>query len=142
MPGCVLRVGGTNLDPNIFLPSTALRAYRQWCRGEPMATTGRRAHLRHEDGGFCCDVSSIDGDLRGQVKDAESFLIAHRHDFDLIASTAVIQECQLDFGFDCRLGEKVVVQNEYLPVSFLALVGQLRVAVALSFYPGESAACL
>ena len=142
MPTCVLRVVGTNLDPDIFVPTTTLRAYRQWRRGDPMATTGRRAHLRHEAGGFCCDVSSVDGNLREQVRDAEAFLLVHHSDFELIASTTAIEECQLDFGFDCRLGETVAVQGEYLPVSFLALVGQLRIAVALSLYPSESAACL
>jgi hypothetical protein len=141
MPGCVLRVGGTNLDPDIFLPTTALRAYRTWRRGDPMAKTGPRAQLPHSDGGFCCDVSSTNGDLRGQIKDAEAFLLTHRADFDLIASTSLIEECQLDFGFDSRLGENVAVQCEYLPVSFLALVGELRVAVVLSLYPGVSAVC-
>jgi hypothetical protein len=142
MPGCVLRVGGTNLDPNSFIPTTLLHPYRRWQRGEPMAKSGRRAQLAHKDGGFCCNVSDVDGDLRGQLKDAEAFLVLHRSDFELIASNPLIEECQLDFGFDCRLGDNVFVQGEYLPVSFLQLVGQLRVAVALSLYPGVSAECL
>ena len=38
--------------------------------------------------------------------------------------------------FDCRLGTPgVAVQGEWLPVEFLELAGELRIAVALSLYP-------
>ena len=135
MPGCVLRVGGESFDPDAFLQVTTLNAYSVWHCGEAMAKTGPRASQVWEHSGFCCKVSDVDGDLRGQLRDAEAFLM--RFQIDLVHLTALpTVKCQLDFGFDCRLGdEDVAVQGEYLPVSFLQLVGQLKVAVALSIYP-------
>ena len=135
MPGCVLRVGGKSFDPDAFLQVAKLHAYTVWHRGEAMAKTGPRASQMWEHSGFCCSVSDVDGDLHGQLRDAEAFLMRFENDLSLLTALPTV-ECQLDFGFDCRLGdENVAVQGEYLPVSFLQLVGQLKVAVALSIYP-------
>lgn len=138
MPGCVLRVCGTSFDPDAFLQGATLRPYTVWHRGEPQAKVGPWASRVHEHAGFCCDVSDVDGDLRGQLKDAEAFLKRYQDDLTRLAALATVEECQLDFGFTCRLGDAVVVQGEYLPVSFLLLAGQLKVAVALSLYPAMS----
>ncbi len=137
MPGCVLRVAGKFFDPDAFLQVATLHAYTVWHRGEAMAETGSRASRMWEHSGFCCDVSEVDGDLRGQLRDAEAFLMRFQNDLAHLTALPTVNECQLDFGFDCRLGDgNVAVQGEYLPVSFLQLAGQLKVAVALSLYPG------
>jgi hypothetical protein len=109
-----------------------------WHRGEAVAEVGPRASQVCENSGFCCDVSKVEGDLRGQLEDAEAFLTQFRDDLERLTALPTVEECQLDFGFDCRLGEEVAVQGEYLPVSFLQLAGQLKVAVALSLYPTVS----
>lgn len=136
MPGCVLRVVGEFFDPDAFLQGAILDAYMVWHRGQAMAEIGPRASQVWECSGFCCHVSEVDGDLRGQLRDAEAFLRRFQNDLAHLATLPTVNECRLDFGFDCRLGDDhVAVQGEYLPVSFLQLAGQLNVAVALSIYP-------
>lgn len=136
MPGCVLRVGGKYFDPDDFLQLSTLQAYKVWHRGEAMAEVGPRAFRMWEHSGFCCDVSEVDGDLRGQLKDAEALLMRFQNDLSRLTALPTVEVCQLDFGFDCRLGDDVAVQGEYLPVSFLQFAGRLKVAVALSIFPG------
>lgn len=135
MPGCILQVAGTDFDPDSFLANSTLQSYKVWRRGEPVALRGSRASRMHEWSGFRCDVSGVDGDLRGQVADAIGFISTHRADFERLAVLETVEDRQLDFGYDCRLGNGIAVQGDYLPVEFLRLVGQFNVAVALSLYP-------
>lgn len=138
MPGCVLHVAGTEFDPDAFLQTSSLRPYSVWHRGEPVSRKGSGASRTFQASGFSCDVSKIYGDLRGQITDAVQFLSTHRADFERLAVLDTVRDCRLDFGYDCRLDEDIFVQGEYLPVEFLALVGQLRVAVALSLYTAQT----
>jgi hypothetical protein len=135
MPGCVLRVGGAQFAPDLFLAASTFRAYQIWHCGEPESSVGRRSKIRHESSGFCCDVSSVDGNLHDQVEDAIVFLTHYHEEFIKLAKDPTVEDCQLDFGFDCRLGQDIAVQVEFLPVEFLRLVGELSVAVVLSIYP-------
>jgi len=136
LPGCSFRVAGTNFDPDVFLASTCLNAYRVWHVGEPLAKAGLRASQFHESSGFACDVSAVDGDLDGQLQDAIAFLSANRAALARLANDPTIQDRRLDFGFDCRLDDdNIAVQGEWLPVDFLQLVAELKIGVALSLYP-------
>lgn len=135
MPGCVLHVCGKLFDPDIYLKNSQLQPYHVWHRGEAMIKSESHAKRMYEHSGFSCDVNTADGDLRSQLKDAETFLTQFNDDLKRLTALPTIEECQLDFGFDCRLGNGVAVQGEFLPVSFLSLVGQLNIAVALSLYP-------
>ena len=134
MPDCVLRVSGPEFDPDDCLPMAGLRPYRTWRRGDPLAATGRRSQRYHTDGGFCCGVSGVDGDLGRQVIDAGAFLVRHRSDLQRLTASAAVA-CELDFGVWCRVGVAVTVQSERLPASFLLLAGELGVSVTITLYP-------
>lgn len=143
MPGCILRVGGRSFDPEALLNTLCLRANRTWRIGQPFSKSRRYPNRVHKNSGFQCDVSRAHGDLRQQMEEAEAFLSRHLADLSLIAANPQIEFCDLDFGYYCRLGKTrsrsagpvVAVQGEYLPSSFLRLVGELRIGVALSMYP-------
>lgn len=136
MPGCVLHVTGSQFDPDEFLATSQFRAYGVWRAGEPMWATGSRSNRRHEWSGFSCDVSTVNGDLRGQVKDALEFITQYYAEFEKLAGDHRVEDCRLDFGITCRLGRnRIAMQGEFLPVSFLRLVGAFGIAVAISIYP-------
>lgn len=135
MPGCILHVAGVEFDPEAFLANSTFDPYTVWHRGEPVALKGPRSARIYEWSGFRCDVSKTDGNLNTQLADAIQFLTSHRADFERLATQDKVEDCRLDFGFDCRLSDQILMQGEYLPVEFLQLVGELRIAVALSLYP-------
>jgi hypothetical protein len=136
MPGCYFKVAGTRFDPDAFLATTALNPYNIWHSGEPVAKVGPRSNRIHEWSGFVCNVSDVDGDLSLQIEDAVKFLDKHKADLVKLAVDPTVEDCRLDFGFDCRVGqEDVVVQGEWLPVELLKLAGDLKVNIALSIYP-------
>lgn len=137
MPGCILRVVGEFFNPDTFLRDSTLQAYKVWHHGDAVAEVGPRASRIWEHSGFCCDVSKVDSDLRRQLCDAESFLRLFQKELTNLTALPTVDECQLDFGFSCRLNDDVAVQREYFPVSFLQLAGQLKVSVALSLYPAS-----
>ena len=136
MPGCYLRVAGTNFDPDSYLSATLVNAMNVWHAGEPLATRGPRASRTHAWSGFTCNVSDCDGQLDLQVNDAVAFLTRHREDLLLLNDDLSVEDRRLDFGFDSRLGvDEIAVQGEWLPVNFLQLVAELQIGVALSLYP-------
>ena len=136
MPGCYFQVAGTNFNPDAFLASTTLKAYRTWHVGEQLAEVGPRSSRTHQSSGFRCNVSDADGNLDGQVDDAMTFLSAHKADLERLAIDTAVEDRRLDFGFESRLGvDNVAVQGEFLPVDFLRLVGGLSIGVAFSIYP-------
>ena len=139
LPGCYLRVAGTDFDPDSYLAATSLKAISVWHIGDPLAAVGPRASRTHEWSGFTCDVSDSDGQLDLQVDDAVAFLTLHRDDLLLLSDDPSVEDRRLDFGFDSRLGVgEIAVQGEWLPVNFLQLVGELQIGVALSLYPSSA----
>jgi hypothetical protein len=135
MPGCVLHVTGKDFNPDVFLGASSLTAYKVFHRGEPKAKVGPRAKKFWEYSGFSSDVSKVDGDLRGEIADAIEFLMRHREDFIRIQLSNEVDDCRLDFGIYSRIDGNIVVQGEWIPVEFSALVGELGVGVAISIYP-------
>jgi hypothetical protein len=131
---CVLRVAGEEFDPDAHLRGSSLKPYEVYHRGEQLAPVGKRAQLRHEEGGFKYDVSDAVS-LADQVRDATEFLKLHGDALAQLACDPTVRARQLDFGYECRLSERVVVQGEYLPPEFLRLAGSLEISIALSLYP-------
>lgn len=131
---CVLRVAGERLDPDTFLASSSLKPYAVHRRGEPLAPVGRRSQQRHEMSGFKCDVSDA-ASLKIQIQDAIAFLKLHHADLVKLANDGGVEVSQLDFGYQCRLGDGVAIQGECLPPEILSLAGQLKIGIALSLYP-------
>ena len=139
MPGCYLRVAGTNFNPVLYLATTSLTPTDVWHTGEPLATTGPRASRKRKLSGFTCNVSDFDGQLDQQITDAIGFLTLHRDDLLRLNDDPSVEDRRFDFGFDSRLGvDDVAVQGEWLPVDFLQLVAELQIGVALSLYPACS----
>ena len=140
MPGCYFRVSGADFAPDTFLASASLSGYSVWHAGEPLAKSGPRGSRVHHSSGFACDVSNVDGDLDGQLQDANDFLSANHNDLARLATDPNVEDRRLDFGVECRLGiDNVAVQGEWLPVDFLRWVAELRIGVALSLYPSTQA---
>lgn len=139
MPGCYLRVAGSDFDPDSYLAATSLVPMSRWHAGDSLAVSGPRASRTRETSGFTCDVSDCDGRLDRQIVDAIAFLTRHRDDLLLLNADASVEDRRLDFGFDTRLDVgDVAVQGEWLPVSFLQLTAELQIGVALSLYPACS----
>ena len=136
MPGCYLRIAGTEFDPDSFLATASLIPASVWHVGDPLAKSGPSASRFREWAGFACDVSDADGDLEQQIDDAIAFLTQHRDDLLLLNADSTIEDRRLDFGFDSRLGD-VAVQGEWLPVDFMRLAADLNIDVALSLYPAS-----
>jgi hypothetical protein len=139
MPGCVLRVSGKDFLPELVLSKLRLRPYSVFCRGDKRFPENPRSEKTHESGGFKCDVSKVDGDLAGQVRDAIEFLRKHFDDLQRLSSEPSIQSKCLDFGYDCELNERdCMVQGESLPVELLKLCAELGIRIDLSLYPSAS----
>jgi hypothetical protein len=136
MPGCVLHVVGQVFDPEPVLAGLSLRPYAVFRKGDKRFPNNPRSKKVHDDGGFKCDVNSVDDDLAGQVKDAIAFLSQHFKDLAQLASVPAIEDKYLDFGYACRLDcECCCVQCDYLPPELLRLCGDLGIGIELSLYP-------
>ncbi len=78
MPGCYLRIAGTEFDPDSFLASASLTPASVWHVDDPLAALGPHASRFREWAGFTCDVSDADGNLEQQINDAIVFLTQYR----------------------------------------------------------------
>ena len=95
----------------------SLRPYAVFRKGDKRFPENPRSTKIHDTGGFKCDVSSVDDDLAGQVKDAIAFLTAHYDDLRQLASVSAIELKYLDFGYACRLdGDRCCVQCDFLSI--------------------------
>jgi Domain of unknown function (DUF4279) len=138
MPGAVLHVSGENLDPASVLASLSLQPYRVYRKGERIFSTGPKSRKLHQFGGFCCDVSSADGQLSIQAQDAVAFLTEHHDDLARLRDEVTIDKRTIDFGYWSRLdGDKVMVQYDSLPAELLRLAGELHIGFELSLYPAD-----
>lgn len=136
MPGAVLHVSGADLDPDTVLPSLTLQAYRSYRKGERIFPKGPRPERVHEDGGFCCDVSSAEGLLAEEAEDAMAFLTTHYADLARLRDNPAVEDMRIDFGYYQRLdGERVMVQYDFLRPELLRLAGELGIGFELSLYP-------
>lgn len=81
------------------------------------------------------DASS--SDFPQQCKDAENFLRRH---FDELSLIEGVDESELDFGYDCRIGtgegdRRIVFQCDYIPVGLVKVCGELSIGIALTQFP-------
>ncbi|MEM7478287.1 MAG: hypothetical protein AAF483_25140 [Planctomycetota bacterium] len=101
MPGCYLRVAGTDFDPDSYLAAKSLNAFSIWHAGQPLAMVGPRAAHTHEWSGFTFKVSERDGQLDLQVSDAVAFLKLHHDDLLPLCEDSSVEDRRLDFGMTC-----------------------------------------
>ena len=129
MPCCVLRVDGTDFDPDAFLATTKLVADVIYHRGDR-----RSANSTHERGGFTVVVSEADGtQFKQQVTDAIEFLRTNRDELVRLAQTPGVQGCVLDFGCDFP-HQRIAGRYYRLPLALLGECTTLCVEIELSVY--------
>jgi hypothetical protein len=136
MPGVVLHVIGEEFDPQSVLPALTLRPYAIFRKGDRCFPDNPRSEKRHSTSGVKCEVSSVDGNLEQEIRDATEFLKKHRDDLARFQGLPGVESMYLDFGYYLRVdGERCVVQCDYLPPELLRLAGELGMGIELSLYP-------
>jgi hypothetical protein len=136
MPGVVLHVIGEEFDPQSVLPALSLRPYAVFRKGERCFPDNPKSEKRHSTSGFKCEVSSADGNLEEEIRDATEFLKQHHDDLARLRDLPEVDSMCLDFGHYLRIdGERCVAQYDYLPPELLRLAGELRMGIELSLYP-------
>jgi len=133
MPGVVLHVFGEAFDPRPILAEVSLRPYSKFRQGDKLFPDNPRSERRHQAGGFLCDVSSADGILADEVKDAILFLRRHYDDLARLAGIPDVELMRLDFGYYRQ--DDVMVQCDYLPPELLRLAGELGIGIMLLHFP-------
>ena len=136
MPGCVLHITGKDFDPEAILPQMSVRPYAVFRRGDKQCPEMPARARSYDGGGFKCDVSSADGDLRAEAEDAVMFLRRYYDDLRRLAAIPTIESRYLDFGYYLRLdGDRCLVQSDELSVTLLKLCAELGIGIMLSLYP-------
>ena len=135
---CVLRVTGKQFDPDSFLASSGLTAYKVFHAGEPRFSS-RPEGERFDESGFRVDVSHASwAGLSGQVSDAIRYLTDHEEVLARLQSTPGIDDMRLDFPIDLRIDrKKVMAQFDYFPPELVSRAGALGFGIELSIYPPD-----
>lgn len=126
----MLRVSGTDFDPEAFLVESELRAganpiYR---RGEPRPG-GRDTW---QSSGFHVAVSDAElSDLRGQIRDAVRFLSLYEEELQRLGRFEGVEAVCLDFAIDRK---DVAVQSEVFDAELLWRAGALDIDLVVSHY--------
>jgi hypothetical protein len=127
---------GDEFDPQAVLPALSLRPYAVFRKDERCFPDDPRSETCHSAGGFKCEVSSADGNLEEEIRDAAEFLKEHLDDLARLRDLPGVEWMCLDFGIYLRIdGERCVVQYDYLPPELLRLAGELGIGIELSLYP-------
>lgn len=130
---CVLHVTSETDSLAAFLRETEFPIYQSHEKGD-VKTVGKRRP--YDDFGFSSAVSEREWiDLQGQIEDAHAFLREHQEALRNLTARHKITDIRLDFPYSCRLGERVIVQCDYLPPEFIRLAGELGIGIELSHYP-------
>jgi hypothetical protein len=129
---CVLHIADQACSFSDFLEQTGLPVYRSHEKGDT------RVHGKREpykDYGFSCTVSEREWrDLAGQIEDATSFLRKYEPELRKLLATHSVDDIRLDFPYECRLGERIAVQCDYLPPELLRLAGTFGIGIEMSLY--------
>jgi hypothetical protein len=134
--GCVLRVWGKNFDVDAFWSGSSLDPLTVWHTGEPQAPTSNPKGRQHQDSGMNVSVSVREfSDLAGQVNDAISFLRAHHKELLRLRNFPCSEGTTLDFPVEDR---EVACQRDTFPSELLALMGGLKITLAISRYPNST----
>ncbi|HEY0379456.1 MAG TPA: hypothetical protein VGC87_21240 [Pyrinomonadaceae bacterium] len=131
MPGCVLRAAGDGFQVEKFLETCTLSPCNVFRKGE------RKSRDRVWDtSGITVVVSDASGDEPDrQVREAVSFLKAHRDELARLRAFDGVTEMGLDFGLNRKNG---FAQYIRFPAELTAIAGELRMGIEVSIY-GEGA---
>ena len=131
---CVLRVSSRRKTLSDFLASSGMPYYESHDKHE-IQKIGTDKGKPFSDSGFKSDVSTKGfDDLNGQVKDAIQYLKRHKSKIVQLREVFKVKDITLDFPIDLRIGEKIVVQFDYLPPQLISLAGKLGIGIEISIY--------
>ncbi len=127
---CVLRAGGNEFDPELFLSDSTLVACSTRRRGEPIRPSSPKLA---KAGGVTIDVSHAGFDeFEEQITDAIVFLKENREEIRRLVEFAGVESAGLDFGV---AWQDVAAQCDRLPATLVRLAGQLGLDLEISHYP-------
>jgi hypothetical protein len=134
--GCVLRVWGEDFAVDELLSRVNLRPCKIFRKGQK--EHGPNSNTADNTGFYVVTSERSENDLDGQVEDTIDYLTTHRTELASIMSFPGVQSATLDFSVSCKIGaNRIVVQNDFLPVELIKLSGELGLAINLSLYPGR-----
>lgn len=126
---------GAALDVDQALAAVSFEPYLVYRKGD--LTRGRKPQVREKAGFWLYASTASANDLPLQCEEAEKFLQKH---FDEILSIQGVDDAELDFAYDCRLGtgeggKEIMLQCDYLPASLIKICGELSIGIALTLFP-------
>jgi hypothetical protein len=135
MPGCVLRIQSKTTKVEVLIKASGLQPTAIHRKGQPRVSGGTRVSL---GSGFNVTVSSADGTLEKQARDAIRFLKRHAGRLGSMRRCRTFGGMTLDFGLWNRATEDSPWPSYRLPATLIELAGKHRIEIALSFYGSES----
>jgi len=136
---CVLRAFGTTFDVDRFVKDTSLPIESIRHKGKPM-WPGTKVKRKWSQTGLTVSVSRASwSNLKGQVADAERFLIEHNREIARLSRSKGLEHLVLDFPIYLRIGTKlrgstVAAQSDRFPGSLVRVAGRLGVGLELTVY--------
>jgi hypothetical protein len=131
VPGCVLRAHGSDFDVDGYLASSPFQPCAVFHRGEPRSPTSARLC---DTNGFNLVVSDGGGNrVPVQIRDAATFVAAHRVELARRVAWPGVEAVTLDFGWDFPYA-RVAGQYNYFPPALLAACGVLGLGIEVSVY--------
>ena len=128
-----LRVWGKNFYLDAFLSLSSLKPLTFWHTGESQLPASNSAARRQLHSGMHISVSIREfSDPSGQIEDAVSFLKTYREELLRLHDFPGTDGAVLDFPVEDR---DVMVQTDTFPPKLLALMGELKITLAISRYP-------
>ena len=127
----MLHVTSGSSSFKIFLGQTKLPISESYEKGDTFSSK----RPPHKDYGFSCKVSKGKwDDFYGQVQDALEFLKKFETELINLMQKCSVDDIRLDFGYSCRLSDKILVQCDFLPPELLKMAGKLNIGIELSLY--------
>jgi hypothetical protein len=130
MPGCVLRVRSTYSDVESLVKASGLEPVVIHHKGQPRVPG---AAAVSPSSGFNVDVSSADGRLDRQTRDAIRFLRRHAKGLIRLRRSRGFGGMALDFGVYDRTADRPWPSYRF-PGPLVELAGKYGIDLALSFY--------
>ena len=124
---CLLRAGGREFDPDVFLAGSTLKDAAVYRRGDPQIS-GQEV----TQPGFNVTVSDAGmDDLNGQIEEAIAFLDSHEEELRRLGRYEGVEDVTIDFGIAWR---DAAAQFDWFPSELLWRAGALDIGLCVSHY--------
>lgn len=129
---CVLHIMIDADQLDSIISSTRLSVYQVYKKGDKHKF---RKNKVFDHNLISCDVSDKDwDDFDGQTKDMIAFLNKYHIELGSIRDNFKIPDWHFDLPYNCRLGNDLFSQNNFLPSELLSLAGYFGIGINLSLY--------